>query len=123
MKYLDINDLNAYRISFQLSNYIWNLVLKWDFFPKDTIGKQLVRAIDSISSNIAEGFGRYGKKDKINFYRYSYGSIKETIDWIEKAKFRNLLKKDEYLYIQTQLELVPREVNSLIKFTNEKLTI
>ena len=112
-----------YRISFQLSNYIWNLVLKWDFFPKDTIGKQLVRAIDSISSNIAEGFGRYGKKDKINFYRYSYGSIKETIDWIEKAKFRNLLKKDEYLYIQTQLELVPREVNSLIKFTNEKLTI
>jgi len=123
MKYLDINDLNAYRISFQLSNYIWNLVLKWDFFPKDTIGKQLVRAIDSISSNIAEGFGRYGKKDKINFYRYSYGSIKETIDWIEKAKFRNLLKKDEYLYIQTQLELLPREVNSLIKFTNEKLTI
>ena len=112
-----------YRISFQLSNYIWNLVLKWDFFPKDTIGKQFVRAIDSISSNIAEGFGRYGKKDKINFYRYSYGSIKETIDWIEKAKFRNLLKKDEYLYIQTQLELVPREVNSLIKFTNEKLTI
>jgi len=123
MKYLDIDDLNAYKISFQLSNYIWNLVLKWDFFSKDTIGKQLVRAVDSISSNIAEGFGRYGKKDKINFYRYSYGSIKETIDWIKKAKLRNLLKKEEYLYIQAQLEILPREINSLIKFTNEKLTI
>ena len=73
-KYLQLNDLDSYKIAFNLSNYIWDIVLKWDYFAKDTIGKQFARSVDSISANIAEGFGRYTKKDKINFYRYSYGS-------------------------------------------------
>jgi len=75
--YLQLNNIGAYKIAFNLSNYVWGMVVKWDYFTKDTIGKQFVRAVDSISSNIAEGFGRYSKKDKIKFYRYSYGSIKE----------------------------------------------
>ena len=73
MNYLKLNDITAYRESFNLSNKIWSIVISWDYFAKDTVGKQFVRAIDSVSANIAEGFGRYGKKDKIKFYRYSYG--------------------------------------------------
>lgn len=98
-------------------------VIKWDYFAKDTIGKQLVRAIDSISANIAEGFGRYSKKDKIKFYRYSFGSIKESLDWNEKAKIRKLLTEEQYKHILEELNKLPRELNYFIKFTNEKLTI
>ncbi len=87
-KYLKLNDIEAYKISFHLSNYIWDVVLKWDYFGKKTIGAQFVDAIDSISANIAEGFGRHFKKDKVNFYRYSKGSLKECFDWNEKAKVR-----------------------------------
>ena len=72
-KYLSLNDLNAYKISFYLSGYVWNIIINWDYFSKDTIGKQFVRAVDSISANIAEGFGRNGKNDKIKFYYYSFG--------------------------------------------------
>ena len=80
--YLKLNDLEAYKIAFHLSNYIWEIVNpEWDFFAKKTIGVQMVNAVDSISANIAEGFGRYFKKDKINFYRYSKGSLKESFDW------------------------------------------
>lgn len=99
MKYLKLGDLNSYKISYNLSNYIWDIVLKWDFFPKDTIGKQWVRSVDLISANIAEGFGRYSKKDKINFYRYSFGSLKESQDWTLKAKSRKLIDKKQYEYI------------------------
>ena len=67
--FLQLNDINAYKISFNLSNYVWNIVARWDYFAKDIVGKQFVRAIDSVSANIAEGFGRHGKKDKIKFYR------------------------------------------------------
>lgn len=95
---------------------------KWDYFAKDTVGKQFVRAADSISANIAEGFGRYGKKDKIKFYRYSFGSVKESLDWNEKSKKRNLLKKEEYEYILGELQKLPREINHLIGFTSEKLS-
>ncbi|MBA4411197.1 MAG: four helix bundle protein [Bacteroidota bacterium] len=45
-----------------------------------TIGAQFIEAADSISANIAEGFGRYHKKDKIKFYYYSRGSTFESTD-------------------------------------------
>jgi four helix bundle protein len=61
-KYLELKDLSAYRIAFELSNYVWGIVTTWNYFAKDTLGRQLVRAVDSISANIAEGFGRYFKK-------------------------------------------------------------
>jgi len=87
------------------------------------VGKQFIRSIDSISANIAEGFGRYGKRDKIKFYHYSYGSIKESLDWNEKSRVRKLIKDDEYSYIIMELNKLPKEINSLIKFTNDRLTI
>ncbi|MEK7182767.1 MAG: four helix bundle protein [Patescibacteria group bacterium] len=120
-KYLEFEDLDAYRIAFHLSNYVWNIVAGWKPFEKDTIGKQFVRAIDSISANIAEGFGRYMKKDKINFYRYSRGSVKESLDWNEKSRIRGLLTETEYSYIFKELHQLPRLINQLIQYTNQKL--
>ena len=122
-KYLKLNDIEAYKISFHLSNYVWELVLKWEYFAKKTIGAQYVDAADSISANIAEGFGRYHKKDKVKFFRYSFGSLKECFDWNEKAKVRKLLSEDEYKHIFSELDKLPKSINTLIKFTNEKLTI
>lgn len=104
-----------------LSNYVWNIVIAWDWFAKRTVGVQFVTAIDSISANIAEGFGRYGKKDKIKFYYYSFGSAKESLDWNEKAKIRKLLTKEQYGHILFELQEMLKEVHQLIKFTNEKL--
>ncbi len=122
-KYLQLNDIEAYRIAFALSNYVWDIVVKWDYFAKKTVGGQFIEAIDSISANVAEGFGRYGKKDKICFYRYSYGSIKESLDWNEKSKVRKLITEDQYNHIFEELQKLPKCLHSLIKFTNDKLTI
>lgn len=121
MKYLQLNDISCYKRSLNLSNYIWNIVVDWEWFAKKTVGSQFVEAIDSISANIAEGFGRYGKKDKIKFYYYSFGSVKESLDWNEKSKFRKLLTSEQYSHIFNELEFLPKEVHHLIKFTNEKL--
>lgn len=122
-KYLQIEDLESYKIAFNLSNYIWNIVVNWDYFAKKTVGDQFVRSADSISANIAEGFGRYGKKDKICFYRYSFGSVKESIDWSKKANIRGLLSEEQFQYIFKELNRLPLSINQLIKFTNDKLTI
>ncbi|MEZ4887390.1 MAG: four helix bundle protein [Chitinophagales bacterium] len=54
------------------------IVIKQNNFAQWTVGKQYVTAVYSISANIAEGFGRYHKKDKIKFYRYMTGSLHET---------------------------------------------
>ena len=122
-KYLKLNDIEAYKISFHLSNYVWEVILKWDHFAKKTIGSQFVNAVDSISANIAEGFGRHFKKDKVNFYRYNKGSLKESFDWNEKARVRKLITEEEYKFIFAELDKLPKSINSLIKYTNEKLSI
>ncbi len=119
--YLTLDKIDAYVISYKLSNYIWNVVMKWDNFSRWTIGKQLATASDSISANIAEGFGRYHKKEKIHFYRYSFGSLEETKDWIRKAITRGLLTESDKVYIVNELEKLPKELYHLINYTNEKL--
>jgi len=80
-----------------------------------------VKALDSVSANLAEGFGRYGKKDKINFYRYARGSFFECLDWNEKCKVRHLLVQEEYEYIFSVLQKLPKSINGLIKLTNDNL--
>ena len=122
-KYLKLNDIEAYRISFTLSNAVWKIVTSWGNFEKDTIGKQFARAVDSISANIAEGFGRHSKKDKINFYRYSRASVYECLDWNEKARIRGIINPDQYQQIFQELQRLPKSINSLIKYTNSHLTI
>ncbi len=75
-----------------IANKVWDIVIKWDYFAKETVGKQLVKAADSISANIAESHGRYHYQDKKNFGYYSRGSLEES-----KVGFENLLKEN-YLH-------------------------
>jgi four helix bundle protein len=122
-KYLNYNDLTSYKKSHELSNKVWELVINWNYFAKDTIGKQFVRSVDSISSNIAEGFGRFHKKDKIHFYRYASGSLLESRSWLDKSYQRELISEQDYLEIKSELDTLPKVLNILIKYTNEKLKI
>jgi four helix bundle protein len=121
-KFLKLNDIDAYKLSFHLSNYVWDIIIDWKPFVQRTVGEQFVRAADSISANIAEGFGRYFKKDKIKFYRYSNGSVKECLDWNEKSIMRRLLTKEQYEQIFNELQKLPEAVNRLVKYTNARLT-
>jgi len=120
-KYLKLNDIDAYKRAFHLSNKVWSFVISWDYFSKNTVGTQFVRAVDSVSANIAEGFGRYSKKDKIKFYRIAMGSLKESLDWNEKSKHRNLIPEEIYFDIFNELNTLPLEINQLIKYTNLSL--
>jgi four helix bundle protein len=119
--YLTIEKISAYNKSFDFSNRVWDLVLNWDYFAKDTVGKQFVRSADSISANIAEGFGRYSKKDKVRFYRISLGSLEETEDWIRKSFKRNLIPAELQEEFKKSMENMRKEIFHLINFTNEKL--
>ncbi len=62
-----LETLEVYLMAEDFSDEIWNYIQEWDSFKKDTIGKQLARAADSISANIAEGYGRYFYKESKQF--------------------------------------------------------
>lgn len=121
--YLKLEEVTAYRISSELADYVWNIVSKWEWFPKQTLGTQFSRAIDSIAGNIAEGFGRFHKKDKIKFYYNARASAYESAHWCKKADKRKLLTTDENNHIMEELRKLPKEINHLIQYTDEKLKI
>lgn len=54
---MKLEDLEIYNLSMDISDQVWDIILKWDYFAKDTIGKQWIRALDSVSANISEGLG------------------------------------------------------------------
>lgn len=121
-KYLQLSDIHAYQNAYNLSNYICDIVSKWDWFSKRTLGSQYVEATDSIAGNIAEGFGRFHKKDKQKFYYNARGSVYESIHWTNIASDRKLLTENEKQHINEELRKLPKNINCQIKLTEEKLT-
>ncbi len=91
----NFENLRVYKLSENLADKIWDIVLKWDNFAKDTVGKQIVRSADSIGANIAEGEGRGSYQDNRRFTRIARGSLQETQHWLRRAFNRNLLRKEQ----------------------------
>ncbi len=119
MEKSNFENLQIYQLSSQLANEIWKIAVTWNNFAKDTLGKQLVRAVDSIGANIAEGSGRGSAKDNSRFLKIARGSLYETRHWLFCAKDRNLLT-DEHVKLLSPLikELIPK-LNSYLGMVNE----
>ncbi|RPH29667.1 MAG: four helix bundle protein [Bacteroidales bacterium] len=111
---MKLEELNVYTISMAIAEKVWQIVMSWDYFAKDTIGKQVVRSSDSIAANISEGFGRYHFKDSKHFLYYSRGSLCETQTWLTKAYNRKLIGKDSYDQLMVELKELAIKLNNYI---------
>ena len=104
-----------YQLSEKVADEIWDLVLGWDNFAKDTVGRQLVRAADSIGANIAEGTGRGTYQDNRRFVRTARGSLNETQHFLRRAFRRKLTAEAQVKRIKPLIdELAPR-LNAYLK--------
>jgi four helix bundle protein len=88
-------NLQIYKLSEKLSDQIWKIVVGWDPLARDTVGKQLVRAGDSIGANIAGGSGRGTDPEFRRFLRIARGSLYETQHWLRRAYRRKLLNEKQ----------------------------
>lgn len=104
-----LEDLEVYKISLEISDTIWDLVIRWDNFSRNNIGGQLLRAIHSVGANISEGYGRGSKIDNARFVKMARGSLFETKHWLILAKRRKLLSDSDTKNIVDEIEnLLPR---------------
>ncbi len=105
----------VYQLSMDLGEMVWDIVIKWDYFHKDTIGKQLVRAVDSVAANLSEGFGRYHFKEAKHFSYYSRGSLYETKTWLTKSYNRKLISEEQFQYFTMEIDKIGVKLNNYIK--------
>lgn len=111
---MDLDELRVYQLSMELGEKVWSFVEKWDWFAKDTIGKQIVKSADSVSANISEGFGRYHFRDSKHFLYYSRGSLNETKTWLTKANNRKLISETDFESLKKEIKDLSVKLNNYI---------
>lgn len=115
MSRTNFENLRVYRLSEDLADQIWDVALGWDQFAKDTIGRQIVRAADSIGANIAEGSGRGSYQDNRRFVRTARGSLNETQHFLRRAFRRKLLTSAQVAKLKPLIENFAPQLNAYLK--------
>ena len=109
-----LEELDVYRMAMDIGERVWNAVAGWDFFAKDTVGKQLVKAADSVAANISEGYGRFHYRESRHFGYYARGSLYETVTWLRKAHRRELLAATDYAALRDDINTLAKKLNRYI---------
>ncbi len=111
----NFENLVVYQLAEKLADQVWDIVLKWPKFARQTVGGQLVRAADGIGANIAEGAGRGSFQDNRRFVRIARGSLNESKHWLRRAFRRHLLTDAQTAALRPIVdELAPR-LNAYLK--------
>lgn len=110
-------DLKAWQEEHKLVIMIYKITKK---FPKEEIFgliSQMQRAAVSITSNIAEGFGRQTYKEKVHFYYQAHGSLTELKNQILIAKDIKYLLKEDFDELVYQINIAHKLLQGLITKT------
>ncbi|MDY6784579.1 MAG: four helix bundle protein [Cyanobacteriota bacterium] len=114
----EIEDLEIELLSEKLANEIWDMVTTWEIFAKETLGKKLVRAADSICTNIAGVKGRLNFKDNRQCIRVARGSLCETVSLLKLAHSRRLVSSSRLDRLKPLLDELPSQLNDYLKAFN-----
>jgi four helix bundle protein len=90
-------------------------------FPKEEmfgITNQLRRAASSTSANIAAGFGRQTKNDKLHFLVIAYGSLLETKNFLYLAEKLSYISEEELKLLVDQCISCQKLINAYKKAIN-----
>ena len=112
---MELEDFEVLRLAETLADEIWQHVIGWETFVRDTIGGQVARAVDSIGANIAESYGRFHYGEKINHLYYARGSLFETKYWLNRCRARHLLKPELASSYAERLTEIARQINRFTK--------
>lgn len=113
-EYITLNKLKVYQLARDLSTIAWRTYQNLDWRIKKINGDQYVESTDSVSANIAEGYGRFHYLDKVRFYYNARGSLFESRNWLNILNERGFIeKKDKEDYLNVYKQLRPA-LNSLI---------
>lgn len=116
----NFTDLNTWQEAHKLVILVYNLTKT---FPKEELyglASQIKRALVSISSNIAEGFGRQSFQEKVHFFVIGHGSLTGVQNQLLVARDVGYINQTIFENIYGQSVVVHKLLNGLIKSTKER---
>ena len=109
-----LEDLEAYQLAGELAVVVYRLVKKLPDYEKYCLKDQLCRAVVSVGSNIAEGFGRYHFKDKNIFFYNARGSLFEVKFQLSLCYKLGYISENETNKVISEIDILAVKLNNLI---------
>ncbi len=116
----EFEKFDIYKRALDFANDIYDLTKKYPKSEQFGLVSQLRRASISVVSNIAEGYGKYKKKEKTYYYRIARGSAHECVPQLTISLKQEFIPGDDFneLY-QTCFELA-RRLSGLINSIKQR---
>lgn len=121
MQNTNFENLQIYQLAELFSDLAWNIVISWKPLAQDTVGKQLIRAADSVGANIAEGDGKASFLDNRRYRRNARGSLYECKHWLRRAESRGLVTPEQLVELNNNLDILIPKLNAYLKWINVKI--
>ena len=107
-------DLKVWQEAHTLAVLVYEMTEKLPAKETYALGDQMRRATSSVTSNIAEGFGRRSFKEKIQFYYLAQGSLSELKSQIFLAKDVSYIGGESFKNLMDQSDTAHRLLRGLI---------
>lgn len=119
MIYKGYKDLKCYIQGRLLRIFISELAKKFPSHEKYLLTAQIIDSSRSITSNIAEGYGRYTYTDTRNFFIIARGSLTETMEHLATAYDEKYISEEELLLGEGKCELEFKLINGYIAYLDK----
>ena len=113
----DFTDLDVWKAAREIRRHIYALASRLPDFEKFGLAAQLRRAAVSVTANLAEGYGRFGYQENVQFCRQARGSIYELRDHIITCVDEGYIKEDEGAKLDAMLQRVAMLLNGYLRAT------
>ncbi|MUP45012.1 four helix bundle protein [Gramella sp. BOM4] len=114
--YQNFEELEIYKLARAQCMSIWKLINETGLSKDYRLKDQMNGSSGSVMDNIAEGFGRGGNKEFIQFLSFALGSNHETKAQLQRALDRNYISKSEYLELTKQSEILNEQISRFINY-------
>jgi len=108
-------DLEVWKIVKELRKKLYGITKALPTHERYNLGAQIRAAATSLTSNIAEGFGRYHYKENAQFCRIARGSACETMDHLVTCLDEGYISEAEHEELNQELKTFLRVLNAYIK--------
>ena len=119
-RHIPIEEMEMFRRYVAVADWAWDQIGKWPLLAQETVGKQLVRACDSVGANLVEGDGRMSCADGLHFLVIARASAREGRYWLQRAIARRLLDQGEGQAKIAELTGATQLLNRLIAYRRER---
>jgi four helix bundle protein len=116
-------DLIVWQKAIDLVTTIYSLTRNFPNDEKFGVVSQLNRAVVSVPTNIAEGWGRESSKNYLQFLRISRGSLMEVETLMLISKNLNYVNDKNFELISNKIEETGKILQGLIKSMQQKINI